>query len=515
MQMSEQAVIPGSAKRAMAGSKVLGPVDPDERVEVTLVLRRREAPKVAFTPNATRPHLTREAYAEQFGASPQEITRIETFARANHLQIDDVRMESRSVSVAGRAEDISRVLRVELHVYQNADGTRFRGRTGPITIPIEVADLVQAVLGLDNRPTARAKLQRLEADARPTSFLPTTVAELYDFPKATGKGQTIAIIELGGGFRLSELDEYFTKVQKLPRAPRIKAVSVDGIRNRPGIDPDADGEVMLDIQVAGAVAPDATIVVYFAPNTDRGFLDAITTAIHDQHNRPGIISISWGSAEAKWTAQALAAFQEAFEAAAALGITVCAAAGDAGSTDGLVDGLHHTDYPASDPMVLACGGTRLVGTAAHISSETVWNNGPRSATGGGISDVFARPLWQGDIAVTSANPHGSAGRGVPDVAGNADPVTGYQVLVDGQLSSIGGTSAVAPLWAGLVALLNELLGANLGFLHPLLYANRGALRDVAVGTNGGYSARPNSWDACTGLGTPNGAALAKLLVGAP
>jgi kumamolisin len=513
--MSEQVVIPGSAKRAMVGSKVLGPVDPDERVEITLVLRRREAPKVAFTPNAKRVHLTREAYAEQFGASPQEITRIETFARANHLQIDDVRMESRSVSLAGRAEDISRVLRVELRVYQNPDGTRFRGRTGPITVPVELADLVQAVLGLDNRPTARAKLQRLETDARPTSLLPTTVAELYDFPEATGTGQTIAIIELGGGFRLSELDEYFTKVQKLPRAPRIKAVAVDGVRNRPGIDPGADGEVMLDIEVAGSVAPGATIVVYFAPNTDRGFLDAITTAIHDQHNRPGIISISWGLAEAKWTGQALTAFQQAFEAAAALGITVCAAAGDAGSTDGLDDGLHHTDYPASDPMVLACGGTRLIGTAGKITSETVWNNGPRSATGGGISDVFERPPWQGAIDVISANPHGRAGRGVPDVAGNADPVTGYRVLVDGQLSSIGGTSAVAPLWAGLIALLNELFGANLGFVHPLLYANPGALRDIAIGTNGGYAARADGWDACTGLGTPNGVALAKLIGKAP
>jgi kumamolisin len=296
----------------------------------------------------------------------------------------------------------------------------------------------------------------------------------------------------------------------------VTAVSVDGARNAPAGDPNsADGEVVLDIEVAGGVAPDARIAVYFAPNTDQGFLDAINAAIHDTSRKPSVISISWGAAEKEWTPQALNAFNAAFHDAALLGITVCAAAGDDGSSDGESDGRSHVDFPASSPWVLACGGTRLLGSNGQIQSETVWNDGTNGgATGGGVSAHFSQPSYQTGINVPK--PTGTAnstGRGVPDVAGVADPETGYSILVDGQQGVIGGTSAVAPLWAGLIALFNEQLGKNVGWLHPAIYgtfAQHKALRDITSGTNGMYKANPG-WDACTGFGTPNGQAMLSLL----
>jgi kumamolisin len=263
--------------------------------------------------------------------------------------------------------------------------------------------------------------------------------------------------------------------------------------------------------VAGSIAPEATIAVYFAPNTDRGFIDAVTTAVHDTDHRPSVVSISWGSAENTWTEQAMTQMEQAFVAAAAMGVSVTVAAGDNGSSDGAADGLQHADFPASAPHALGCGGTRLNIVATAIAAEAVWNDGPgQGASGGGVSDVFPVPDYQLHASIPpSANPGGHVGRGVPDVCGDADPDTGYTVRVDGETIPIGGTSAVAPLWAALIALLNEGLGKPVGFLHPYLYAEgRNELRDIVSGSNGAYSVGPG-WDPCTGLGSPDGAALLK------
>jgi kumamolisin len=274
---------------------------------------------------------------------------------------------------------------------------------------------------------------------------------------------------------------------------------------------------MLDIEVAAAVAPKAKIAVYFAPNTNKGFLDAITKALHDTTNKPSVISISWGSAEKNWTGQAMTAFDQAFQTAASMGVTVCCAAGDNGSGDGAGDGKQHVDFPASSPFALGCGGTKLVASGGTITNETVWNENPtNSATGGGVSDYFPVPAYQNKAGVPpSKNPGGHKGRGVPDVAGDADPTTGYDVRVDGQELVIGGTSAVAPLWAGLIALMNQKIGHRVGFLNPLLYGSvvgTGSFRDITSGNNGAYSAKAG-WDPCTGWGSPVGAKLLKALGG--
>jgi kumamolisin len=263
--------------------------------------------------------------------------------------------------------------------------------------------------------------------------------------------------------------------------------------------------VALDIEVAGAVATGARIMVYFAQNTDKGFLDAITMALHDKKNKPSVISISWGASESQWSAQAMQNYNQTFMSAAALGVTIAVAAGDNGSSDGQTDGKAHVDFPASSPYVLACGGTRL-----EKNKETVWNDGDGWATGGGISDVFDIPDYQKKISLPdSVNEKQHKGRGMPDIAANADSETGYNVLVDGQWSVIGGTSAVAPLMAGLVALINQKLKRPVGFINPKLYTAKSTVfKDITQGNNntakaGGYAAK-KGWDACTGLGVPLG-----------
>ncbi len=294
----------------------------------------------------------------------------------------------------------------------------------------------------------------------------------------------------------------------------MSAVGVDGAENAPGKDPSgADGEVLLDIEVVGGLASGADILVYFAPNTDAGFVDAVANAAHATPT-PTAISISWGQSEDQWTEQARTALDDAMQDAAALGVTVTAAAGDNGSSDGSSDGSNHADFPASSPHALACGGTSLRATATTVLSETVWNNGAGGgATGGGVSDVFALPDWQADSGVPTAT-GGMGGRGVPDVAANADPETGYQVLVDGTRAVYGGTSAVAPLWGALIARLAQSIGTPLGLIQPRLYGLESGFRDVTSGDNGAFAAKAG-WDACTGLGSPDGAELLSALATSP
>jgi kumamolisin len=298
----------------------------------------------------------------------------------------------------------------------------------------------------------------------------------------------------------------------------VTTVSVDGGANSPtGAANGPDGEVMLDIEVAGSIAPAARLSVYFAPNTDAGFIDAVTTAVHDTVNRPSVISISWGGPESTWTAQARDAMDSAFQAAAAMGVSITVASGDNGASDGVAGGADHVDFPASSPHALACGGTRLSASGGVITRESVWNDGPGGgAGGGGISAVFPLPAWQAGLRAVAANRKAEAltRRGVPDVSANADPATGYQVRVDGADQVFGGTSAVAPLWAALIALINAARGAPVGYISPRLYAHPAALNDISSGNNGGFDAA-KGWDACTGLGSPKGAAVAEVLAMTP
>lgn len=456
---------------------------------------------------------THSEYTARYGAAAADLKKVEDYCTSQGLTVESSDKARRTVRVSGSLSKANQAFGAELHLFQSGQH-QFRARTGKLHIPADLQGIVIGIFGFDQRPQARPHLRRnTNPNAAATSFSPLDVAEAYLFPPGDGTGQTIGIIELGGGYQSSDLKTFFSGIGITP-VPGLKSVGVDGAKNSPSGDPNsADAEVELDIEVAGAIAPKAAIVVYFAPNTTQGFLDAITTAIHDTTHSPSVISISWGGPEDTHTGQALTAYDEAFQDAKALGVTVCVASGDSGSSDGESDGNAHVDFPASSPNVLACGGTTLhVSTSKgmeKLKSETVWNGGSEGgATGGGVSETFPVPDYQADAKVpVSVNSSHFAGRGVPDVAGNADPSTGYNVVVDGQQAVIGGTSAVAPLWAGLIARINQTRGSNLGFSNPAFYAIRSkAFHDISKGNNGDYSAR-KGWDACTGLGSPEGTKL--------
>ena len=504
--MSFSSTLAGSYKKHLESSVPAGPPEAGQQVEITLALRRKRA---APNPPLLQRPLTHEQLGARSGASAADIQAVEAFATRNHLSVASLNPAARTIVLKGPLSRLAELFGASLEMRQQ-NGKVYRSRHGYLQVPNRLEGIVTGVFGFDTRPVARAKRKFTELANPAGTFTPKQLKSIYSFPDNSGLGQTIALIELGGGFRASDLYRYWQSLGL--QNVKVTPVSVTGAANTPEGSPDgADGEVVLDIEVAGGVAPGASIAVYFAPNTDQGFLSAINAAIHDTVRKPSVVSISWGSAESDWTEQSLNAFNQSFHDAALLGITVIASAGDNGSSDGADDGSPNVDFPASSPFVLACGGTRLVSNGSTIKSETVWNDGDEGgATGGGVSSYFPLPAYQANAGVpTSAGGSSLKGRGVPDVAGVADPETGYMTLVDGHWGVVGGTSAVAPLWAGLISLLNEKLGKSVGYLHPALYGTvqqHKALHDIVSGTNGAYSAGPG-WDACTGLGTPNGQAI--------
>lgn len=507
--MSSHVILHGSFREHPAGSVRAGDPAPDELIQLTLILRRRaEAP----APDSMDQHLSHYELAQRYGADPADIRAVKAFALEHSFSIVSIDAAARSIGISGRIADLANIFGANLALTRVGD-TVLRTRQGNLHLPASLSERVIAVLGFDQRPAAATYHVFQPCASKSVSYTPPQVAQLYSFPTNTGTNQTIALIELGGGFDNSDLQSYWQQLGLSNVS--VTAVSVDGAQNSPTGDPDGpDGEVLLDIEVAGSVAPGANIAVYFAGNTDQGFLNGINAAIHDTTRKPSVISISWGAAESEWTSQSMNAFNTAFHDAALLGISVCAASGDDGSSDGESSGVH-VDFPASSPWVLACGGTTLTASNGEIKSEKVWNDGANNgASGGGVSSHFSKPKYQANIDVPK--PTGTVnkdGRGVPDVAGNADPDTGYDVLVDGQEGVIGGTSAVAPLWAALIALLNQQLGKNLGWPHNLLYGTiteHKALHDITSGNNGAYKAA-TGWDPCTGLGSPNGEAILNVL----
>ncbi len=542
---AEFARVQGSDRQPLPDAERIGGIDRKRQMDVTVVMRRKSGAAVqAATPPTPGDDIAgwrrdlRQRLATDGGADTTELDAVTSYLTSRGLSIEAADAGQRRIIVRGDVDQMEAAFNVELHLYQAGD-IRYRGREGHVHLPPDIADYVEAVLGLDDRPQARIHMKRgdvmdeavlphptdnpttrlqarAEATPTPAPLWPMQVAQMYDFPTGVdGTGQTIGIIELAGGFRDTDLDTYFSQAGL--RRPEVIAIPADA--NTPGIS-DADGEVMLDIELPAAIAPGSRIVVYFGTDPDRGFYDAVSAAIHDDTNSPSTISISWGAPEIGWTEQGMRVFDKLFEDAAALGITVLVAAGDHGAGDAAGDDQQHADFPASSPNVIACGGTTLTaGTDEGIASEIVWNDGDGWATGGGFSATFPRPDWQAAIPSTE----NVGGRGVPDVAGNADIKSGFIVLVNGQWGPIGGTSAVAPLYAGLFALMGEQLGhPPTGMPQALYAAPATTFTDITDGDNStpttndfgpavtGFSAA-TGWDACTGLGSIVGTALTTYL----
>ncbi len=526
--------LPGSRRVLLPNSRAAGPVDPSAIASVTVRVRSVGDPKalakkayeLASTPMAERKYLTHEELEKHHGASQEDLDMIEHFAQEHDLSVVHRSAAERSLVLNGKLGDLLAAFHADVQIYHHAAGT-YRGRKGEITLPEELSKVVTGIFGFDTRPKRRAPhRQKSAAHSGPggqNGVAATEFASRYNFPANTdGTGQTIAIIELGGGYRSSDLKAFFKEINV--SSPKVSSISVDHAGNDPTTPDSADGEVMLDIEVAGAVAPKAKFAVYFAPNNgDKGFVDAISAAVHDAQRKPSAISISWGGPELSTDQQGINAYHELFASAGALGITVCVASGDHGTADedsGHWDGKIHVDHPACDDMVLGCGGTQITS-----GKDVVWNDGTPFdvnaqggggwASGGGISTVFAVPSYQANAKLPVSIDTGKPGRGVPDIAMSA---TNYFSRVDTAEGASGGTSAVAPLMAALVVRLNQAKKKNVGFLNPFLYSSaaEGTVHDVTSGTNAikntvkGYEAG-TGWDACTGLGTPDGTAILKAL----
>lgn len=561
----------GNAIPAPSGSSRIGVPDPDEVIEVVLHMRYKPSSKalpsleeLAAIHPRKRKRLSHEEFETQYGAADDDVDKIKTFAAEHQLEIVKVNPAHRTVTISGTVKEWNAVFGVELAHFKHPHRL-FRCHEGHVHIPMELAEIVTGVFGLDTTPAAEPEIRlpgpkkkaaaadvpdSPDATEEEGKFYPNELARLYHFPQdVNGAGQSIAIVEMGGGYDPEHLRHYFEEVLKMPM-PKITDVSVAGGENNPytgELDAEdqqamaaysATAETYLDIEVAGAVAPGAELVIYFAPNTGRGFLESVKQAVHDKEHKNNVVSISWSKGENTWqSAESLTnAFNQVLQEAAAMGITVLAASGDRGSsnTSGEGDGLAHVVYPASSPYVMACGGTHLVVEDGVVKAETAWKQeinqvavgdevidvNTTAASGGGVSVMFEPPSYQTDAGIheKSVNPGGKTGRGVPDVAGNADRRSGYIIQVNDDMIPGCGTSAVAPLYGALIAQINQKLDASVGFLNPFLYQHskeKGLFHDITVGDNitgdaGGYTAE-KGWDAVTGWGSIHGENLLKLL----
>ncbi|GAC1590187.1 MAG: S53 family peptidase [Candidatus Velthaea sp.] len=490
-------MVEGSDKTLDPRTTLLKPVDPQARIDVTVRLRPDHAIPEGYTGE------TRDRFEQQHGTRPGDVAKVTAFARDYGLEVRGISNIQRTIGLSGTAAQMHAAFGVDLAEYRTPEET-FRGRVGTITVPENIAGAVGGVFGLDDRSTSKSHMVPA-ATANPAhGFTPLEVAKAYHFPPGDGSGEHVAVISLGGRYD-DVAQQAYCKRLGVPHVP-FHVVNVDGGADN-ARDAGPTGENTLDAQIIGTVVPNADKTMYIAPNTDRGFLDAISTAMHDKHHNSAI-SISWGGPEERFTPQAMRAFNELFKEARAMGVNVFCAAGDNGSSDGVGDGNDHVDFPSSSPSVIANGGTKLMtGADGTIAKETVWNElrYHEGATGGGISAHNPKPSVQSGLNIS--------GRGVPDIAGDADPTTGFEILVPtaahgkSALTLIGGTSAVAPLYAALAARLEQNLAHPLGDLQRAIYgAPQKDFNDITAGNNGSFKAAPG-WDAVTGRGSIDGEAL--------
>lgn len=525
--------------------------DPDERIAITVVVRARTSRddrrkivrELAGRLPDQRPRIGREEFVERFGATAGDLAKVAGFAGAHRLEVVETSPGRRCVELAGRIADVDRAFSVQSALYESRQGT-YRSHENPVHVTDELRGIVKGVLGLDDRPL----MQRHLFAKIPGGFTERrAVMQAYGFPEdADGAGERVGIISLGGGFHEGDLRPYLG-------ASRLDVVELEGQKNVPADqeciaafwklmkeafegDPDLEQaaadqypknerntldnfkwtvEVTADVQNVARFAPGSDIVVYFAPNSMRGKYAALTRALVDDPG-PSVISCSWGTHEHSISRNHAWLLDDVFEFAALRSVTLCFSSGDDGdgsipTGDGQPPGQVCAHFPASSPHVLACGGTMWERSGAD-SREVVWREDLglcHWASGGGVSQTFGPPWWQSGLLVEEKT-GGRVGRGVPDVAGKADMASGYRVTVGGIDMPIGGTSSVAPLWAALIARLNQKLGTPIGYLTPLLYLQRDrfrtGIRDVTDGSNGVYSAS-EGWDACTGWGTPHGVRL--------
>lgn len=520
--------LPGSEWPEPAGARRIGVPAADQRLTVSIVLRplspQGEAPGGPRDPST----VIQSRFETTPGADPQTIAAVEQFAHEENLTVETASSERRMVRLSGSVAQLEQAFQVELAVFEDR-GKQYVSHAGPVYLPAQLVPVVLGVFGLSNPPVRR------HGSPGPTPVVNdlSATCTVYNFIGGQdGSGQTAGIIALGGGYLKADLEAFFGGPDNVPT---IIDVSANGVTvNSPGSDDDGDAEITQDICILGGIAPSATIVVYWATPDPQGMINAVSYAISDSENNPSVLSNSNGWAEEYLASldsttqlpqipMAMSALHLYFLEAAQHLISVFTASGDDGWTDGLQDGFWHVDYPASDNLVTGCGGTTLtIAGDGSRQAEAVWNDpafDPPGVSGGGVSDWFPLPGFQQGIGVpanpnppppTGPNAIGPTGRGVPDVASHAD---GFNGIPNSVAEVFGGTSAAAPLWAGLITQINQLKGVPTGYLNDVLYgrlAPQGALYDVTSGSDGSYPAAVG-WDPCTGWGSPNGAQIADVI----
>jgi len=540
-----------SNRKLPPNATVLGQAPPDEPVRISIYLRRRpDGPPLpgpdhwAKTAPLKRTYLTHEEFAQRHGALQADIDLVLAFAAAHALTVVESSISRRVVVLTGSVTQANAAFGIGLHYYQLGD-KKYRGREGKLKIPERLAPAVECVLGLDNRPLRRSPHPRtftppqVVAGAVPFPRIPLTpvqMAKLYSFPAADASSQTIGIMEFDGGFaidpttnRPTDVDPFFTALQLPP--PVIATVLVGNATNTlkgsAASPSDSDLEVTADIDVAAAVAPGSKIVVYFAPETTDAFVTAFDQAIHDTQNNPSVLTCSWNAPEEDWSPDNFKKLQDILQEANSFGITILVCSMDDGTNCGFNDGKAHVEYPATDANVISCGGTRIAAVNGANFAEVTWNDGQSGyVTGGGISGLVDLPAWQANANLPpNINDGVTRKRGIPDVAGNASGNSGYTIQLYGQPFTIAGTSFVAPLYAGLIALINASLGKRVGNINSWLYQiaetpGQAVFRDIKDGGNNGVLFGTGSspkyiagagWDACTGWGSIVGSALLEQL----
>jgi subtilase family serine protease len=545
----------GRAEPVPAGSKNLGPTASSTPLSLDVVLSPRDPSALdafiqqVYDPSSPQYHgfLAKGAFGPEFGASMTTIASVSSALRSEGLNPGTVDPNDLLIPVQTTVSAAQSAFNVQIDSYQLPSGRRAYANTEPPQVLSSIASDLIGVTGLsdvaqlqpsERQPSARASgplrsQAQLVADASgPTpcaaasavsgSYTANQLAHAYGFDTGAydqgqfGTGQTIALFELEP-FSSSDIGTYQTcyGISADDAMTNVTVKSVDGGAGAGS----GSGEAALDIEDVTGLAPDASIEVYEAPNTETGVLDEYAQIADDDSAQ--VVSTSWIVCEHSEAMSTADSEETDFEQMAAQGQSMLAAAGDDGSEGCGTDSLS-VDDPASDPYVTGVGGTTL-SSIGPPPTETVWNESSRhaGAGGGGISSFWAMPSWQTTIGVNADSsgtpcdaPTGSYCREVPDVSASADPYDGYTIYYKSDWQAIGGTSGAAPLWAALVTLTDEGCGAPAGFLNPALYGHEPDLNDITTGnddytgTNGGLYPATIGYDMASGLGTPTSALFA-------
>lgn len=520
----------GSAAPGLAHAARLRALAPGTPLHIVVTLRLRdEAGLDRLLQRLSDPvspsfhaYLTPAQFRARFAPTPRQQARVQAWLRRQGLIVTSASANGLQVSAVGSAAHLSRAFHTSLWHYRQGDRS-FDANRGPLSLPAALSGIVGGVAGLDSRSVeVNAGFQvghRAPGGGPDGGYTPGEVAQLYDLAPLQGRGlngqgQTVAILT-HSDYSDADLRQFNQEYNLDPTLPT--RVAVDG---GAALDPESQAESEMDAEIVHEIAPRASILEYLADNSAAGTIAMYNRVVSER--KAQVITTSWGANERALSSSQVKAIDSALKEAAAQGQTVLAASGDQGAYDEAQaphgdPNLLEVDFPASDPWVTGVGGTTLqAGSGGLYGSEAAWSDTLREVgSGGGLSILFPRPAYQAGPGVQ--NQYSNTMRQVPDVAGDADPHTGFSVYTMDHAASwlvAGGTSASAPLWAGMVVLANQALGHPLGFLNPTLYAlaaqpPAGAsppLHDITQGNNLYYHATPG-WDFATGLGSLDGVAL--------